>query len=121
MEVSSKVAYGGSANPSNMRMAMRSAIKFTQNGGAIQVVTEPVEEKIVRVTVRDNGSGIPEDKLDTIFESFHQLDGASTRKHGGTGLGLSLARNIIEAHDTKIIVRSKVGEGSQFMFDLRAT
>jgi signal transduction histidine kinase len=69
--------------------------------------------------VRDTGVGIPEVKLEEIFESFHQLDGSSTRHYGGTGLGLSLARKIVESLGSSIEVTSSVGHGSTFSFTLR--
>lgn len=95
------------------------AIKFTPPGGKIKVETTP-RRGDVTVKVMDTGIGIPEKRIDEIFEPFHQLDGSSTRNYGGTGLGLALARNIVEAHGAAIEVRSKVGEGSCFSFSLPA-
>jgi two-component system sensor histidine kinase ChiS len=68
--------------------------------------------------VSDSGIGIPADRFDEIFEPFHQLDGSSTRRYGGTGLGLALSRRILAAHDTEFVVKSKLGVGSQFAFSL---
>jgi len=94
------------------------AIKFTPSGGKITIELT-VEEFAVKVTVTDNGIGIAESRLKEIFEPFHQLDGSSTRKYGGTGLGLSLAQKIIESHDSSILVFSELGKGSQFSFRLK--
>ena len=66
----------------------------------------------------DSGIGIPKDKMNEIFEPFHQLDSNSTRRYGGTGLGLTLVRQIIEAHHSQINVTSEVGKFSKFEFAL---
>jgi hypothetical protein len=63
----------------------------------------------------------PSDRFEEIFEPFHQLDGSSTRRYGGTGLGLALVRKIIEAHGSVIRIRSEIGKGSEFEFDLLST
>jgi signal transduction histidine kinase len=95
------------------------AIKFTPSGGKIKVTTAPLDgDVIVRVT--DSGPGIPQSRIAEIFEPFHQLDGSATRHHGGTGLGLALARSIVEAHGSTIQVDSYVGQGSRFSFSLPA-
>ncbi len=93
------------------------AIKFTQAGGNITIQISQVAD-FVEISVQDTGIGIPESRIDELFEPFHQLDGSSTRRYGGTGLGLSLAKKILEAHETKLIVRSELGKGSQFSFKL---
>jgi signal transduction histidine kinase len=94
------------------------AIKFTPSQKTVGIFLTP-EEGYLRITVRDTGIGIPEERLNEIFEPFHQLDGSSTRRYGGTGLGLALVRRIIEAHGSIIQVFSKVGEGSSFEFLLK--
>ncbi len=68
--------------------------------------------------VRDEGQGIPDHKLETIFERFQQVDSSDSRKKGGTGLGLTICRKIIEQHGGKIWVDSTVGIGSTFSFTL---
>ena len=75
-------------------------------------------ENLVIVSVADTGIGIESSLLKDIFEPFHQLDGSSTRRYGGTGLGLSLVRQIIEAHGSMIEVQSAEGQGSVFKFPL---
>ena len=92
------------------------AIKYTK-GGQISVACE-VEQEWVVISVSDQGEGIPPEYLDKVFERFFQVDGASTRRVGGSGLGLSIARGIVEAHNGKIWVESTVGQGSTFRFTL---
>ena len=94
------------------------AIKFTPPGGKVVLQTAP-EENFIHIQVRDTGIGIPQDRLEQIFEPFYQLDGSSTRKAGGTGLGLALARRIVEAHGSLVHVYSEVGKGSRFEFLLK--
>lgn len=93
------------------------AIKFTPAGKSVELRLS-AEEEYVQVSVTDEGIGIPEDRREEIFEPFHQLDGSSTRRYGGTGLGLALVRQIIEAHGSSIQVISGVEIGSTFEFSL---
>jgi len=72
----------------------------------------------VRVAVRDTGIGIPSERIHELFEPFHQLDGSSTRHHGGAGLGLALVKQIVEAHGSTVKVQSFPSLGSTFSFDL---
>lgn len=95
------------------------AIKFTPSGGSVKIKTAPLNGDVV-VQVIDSGPGIPQSRLDEIFEPFHQLDGSATRHFRGTGLGLALARSIVEAHGSTIRVDSYVGQGSCFSFALPA-
>jgi signal transduction histidine kinase len=95
------------------------AIKFTSNGGRVEIEAV-LESSLVTVAVTDTGIGIPQERLEEIFESFHQLDGSATRRFGGTGLGLAMAQRIIEAHGSKINVESVLGLGSRFEFSLPA-
>lgn len=96
------------------------AIKFTPSGGSVTVTLEEEGKNLVQVIVRDTGVGIPQNRLKEIFEPFHQLDGSSTRRYGGTGLGMSLVRQIIEAHGSLLDVKSVEGKGSTFKFPLLA-
>jgi PAS domain S-box-containing protein len=74
---------------------LSNAMKFTQRGGRISVECE-ADDGEVAFSVRDTGSGIPPEELDTVFDSFYQVDGSTTRQHGGTGLGLTISRRLAE-------------------------
>ncbi len=93
------------------------AVKFNQNGGRIDVRIA-VGEDTAEVSVSDSGIGIPEDAQDKIFTRFYQCDSSSTRKYGGTGIGLAIAQDIARLHGSRITVSSKPGEGSVFRFSL---
>ncbi|MFZ5600759.1 MAG: ATP-binding protein [Bacillota bacterium] len=92
------------------------ALKFTE-AGYVKVSAVKTGDT-VEICVEDTGTGIPEDKLDIIFESFRQLEASLTRRSGGTGLGLSITKYLVEAHGGKIRVESTVGEGSRFYFTI---
>jgi signal transduction histidine kinase len=95
-------------------------IKFTPSGGSVSVSIKREGENLVIIAVTDTGIGIPTHRLQDIFEPFHQLDGSSTRQYNGTGLGLSLVRQIVEAHGSMLEVQSTEGRGSSFKFPLLA-
>lgn len=95
-------------------------IKFTASGGSVTVSVQREGENLVVISVADTGIGIPSHRLEEIFEPFHQLDGSPTRRYSGTGLGLSLVRQIIEAHGSMLEVQSAEGRGSTFKFPLLA-
>ena len=89
------------------------AFKFTPEKGSVTIrVWAEVNDLIIEVA--DSGEGIPEDQLKRIFERFYQVDGSTKRKHGGTGLGLALVKEIIEAHRGHVSVQSEVGVGTTF-------
>ncbi len=94
------------------------AIKFTQAGGSV-FLRALRKDTQVDVSVIDNGIGIPAARIEEIFDSFYQVDGSTTRKVGGTGLGLALAKKIIEAHGSEIQVSSDVGRGRPGSFSLK--
>lgn len=96
---------------------LQNAIKYTDDG-SIEVLLEE-DKKFVNITVKDTGIGIPEDDLNRVFERFYRVDKARSRAVGGTGLGLAIVKHIIEAHNSKIIVQSRLGEGSTFSFKLK--
>jgi len=93
-------------------------VKFTPSNGRVVVSVKRDGENLVIVSITDTGIGIPSAHLEEIFEPFHQLDSSSTRRYGGTGLGLSLVRQIIEAHGSMLEVQSVEGRGSTFKFPL---
>jgi signal transduction histidine kinase len=95
-------------------------IKFTPSGGSVLISLKEEGHNLVLVSVTDTGIGIPSDRIKEIFEPFHQLDGSSTRHYGGTGLGLSLVRQIVEAHGSLLDVQSVEGKGTTFKFPLLA-
>lgn len=93
------------------------AVKFTPEGGSIWVNAQ-VSDGVLNVSIVDTGIGIPQERLDEIFQLFHQLDGSNTRRYQGTGLGLAFVHRIIDAHGSDIQVESYVGRGSRFEFSL---
>jgi two-component system OmpR family sensor kinase len=97
---------------------LENAIKFSQEDSSIQIELQPNDEDVV-ISVIDHGIGISEEKINEIFVPFHQIDGSSTRKFGGVGLGLALVNKILEIHKTKLTVHSEIGIGSRFDFSLR--
>jgi len=92
------------------------AIKFSPDGEVTVGIKE--EKDLVKVSVFDTGIGIPQDKLEEIFEEFIRIDSKIAQKWKGTGLGLSICKQIIQKHGGKIWVESKLGEGSNFIFTL---
>jgi signal transduction histidine kinase len=96
------------------------AIKFTPSGGQVNLSIEKESETLVMVAVSDTGIGIPSNRLDEVFEPFHQLDASSTRRYGGTGLGLALVKEIVSAHGSTVNIKSEEGKGSTFSFPLLA-
>src|SRR6185436_9742882 len=98
---------------------LSNAIKFSPAGGRIEVTVEPWDG-MVRVGVRDHGEGIASADLPKLFRKFSQIDSGSTRKFGGTGLGLVICKGIVEQHRGTIWVESVPQEGSLFWFTLPA-
>jgi CheY-like chemotaxis protein len=98
---------------------MGNAIKFTEKGTVsvkADVQSRESDEVLIQFSVRDTGPGVPEDKQHLIFESFCQADGSTSRKYGGTGLGLTISSRLVELMGGKIWVESKPGDGSTFYF-----
>jgi CheY-like chemotaxis protein/nitrogen-specific signal transduction histidine kinase len=98
------------------------AIKFTDKGEValkVQVEANHDHEFTLRFTVADSGIGVPKEKLQLIFDPFSQADSSTTRKYGGTGLGLTISSRLVEMMGGKIWVKSELGRGSQFHFTAR--
>jgi two-component system phosphate regulon sensor histidine kinase PhoR len=96
------------------------AIKYGKNNGVIEASFYNVDGKNVLIEISDDGAGIAEEHLPRIFERFYRTDLARSRKVGGSGLGLSICKHIIEAHGQTIHVRSKIDVGTTFGFSLQA-
>ncbi|MFK5971286.1 MAG: SpoIIE family protein phosphatase [Candidatus Marithrix sp.] len=92
------------------------AIKFTEQG-SITISASIIQEQI-QITIIDDGIGIPADKLTSIFQSFEQAEGSTSRTYGGTGLGLAITKKIVELHGGKIWAESALGAGAKFIFTL---
>lgn len=99
---------------------LSNAIKFTSEGGSIDVSIFE-KDSSAYIAVKDNGIGIPSDKLDLIFERFRQVDKSFTRNAEGSGIGLSLVKALVEMHNGSISVKSEYGKGSEFIVVLPIT
>ncbi len=97
------------------------AIKYGQEDGITEVSVENLIKNKVIVRVTDNGEGIAEPHIPRLFERFYRVDKSGSRREGGSGLGLSIVKHIVEAHDEKIYVESAEGVGSEFSFTLEKT
>ena len=96
------------------------AIKYGIDKGVIEVTLKPSKlNKRVIISIEDNGPGIDEEHLNRIFERFYRIDKSRSRETGGTGLGLAIVKHILEAHDSKIDVKSQLGKGTKFTFALK--
>lgn len=96
---------------------LSNGVKFNHKGGSVTITLRPGLDS-VEVAVSDTGIGIPPDALDKVFTRFYQYDGSSTRKYGGTGIGLSIAQDIARLHGSRITVSSEEGKGTTFRFSL---
>lgn len=94
------------------------SIKYGHQNGTTEISIERLIKNKVIVRVTDNGEGIGKEHLPRLFERFYRVDKSGSRKEGGSGLGLSIVKHIIEAHDEKIYVESEVNVGSEFSFTL---
>ncbi|MFC2161247.1 HD domain-containing phosphohydrolase [Acidobacteriota bacterium] len=97
---------------------LSNALKFTPEEGKITLYLED-KERSVSFSVEDSGIGIPQDKLDAIFDRFSQVDGSASRSHEGTGIGLSLAQEIVTLHGGTIRAESLIGNGARFIVDMQ--
>lgn len=97
---------------------IENSIKYGQRGGTTEVNVEHLLESKVIIRVTDNGDGIEKENIERIFERFYRVDKSGSRKVGGSGLGLSIVKHIVDAHGEKIYVESQLGIGSEFSFTL---
>ncbi|TPL13739.1 response regulator [Mesorhizobium sp. B2-4-10] len=114
------------ADPGRVRQVLLNlignAIKFTDSGGVLVSIARARTETTDRIcfTIADTGPGLHEDDMERIFEEFEQADGTSTRAHGGAGLGLAISKRLVTAMGGTISVSSRLGQGSEFVFDIPA-
>ncbi len=97
------------------------SIKFTEDGEIklkLDLVSESEKSLIVKFEVSDTGIGIPADKINSIFDTYTQASSDTTRKYGGTGLGLTITKRLLELHNSTIFVESQLGKGSKFIFEI---
>jgi two-component system phosphate regulon sensor histidine kinase PhoR len=94
------------------------SIKYGSDNGYTKVIVEDFNKEKVIVRIIDNGEGIEEEHIPRLFERFYRIDKNRSRKKGGSGLGLSIVKHIIEAHNEQIFVKSEIGEGTEFSFTL---
>jgi len=90
------------------------AIKFNKEGEDVTIKVER-KDRFITTSISDIGVGIPQEKIEKIFEPLYQIDASTTRKYGGMGMGLAVAKRIIDAHGGKMEVKSEVGKGSTFI------
>ena len=112
------------ADEERIMQVMTNLIVNSLKYGVINGTTElrlSIKDDKLLVTVTDNGEGIEEDHLPRLFERFYRVDKTGNRKQGGSGLGLSIVKHIIDAHKEKLFVNSKPGIGSEFSFTLKLT
>ena len=96
---------------------MDNAIKFTEKGGKLDVLAQNIDG-FVKICVKDTGIGISKENIGKIFDKFFQIDATTTRKYNGSGVGLTISKNIIEKHGGKIWVESELGKGTTFFFTI---
>jgi signal transduction histidine kinase/ligand-binding sensor domain-containing protein/DNA-binding response OmpR family regulator len=97
---------------------LSNAFKFTPEGGSITVSVNQESNEKIKIIVKDSGIGIPEAELPKLFDRFYQVDSSQTREYEGSGLGLALTKELVELHHGNIFVKSKIGEGSEFIIEL---
>ncbi|WPC40540.1 ATP-binding protein [Clostridium sp. JS66] len=113
------MAFDGDKIERIMLNLLSNAIKFTEEGGSIFVNIYDLQDK-VKISVKDTGIGIPEDKLDSIFDRFTQVDTSLSKKLEGSGIGLALVKSLVEMQKGRIYVKSTLGYGSEFIVELPA-
>jgi two-component system, OmpR family, phosphate regulon sensor histidine kinase PhoR len=97
---------------------LENSIKYGNSGGYTEIGIENINNNRVLINIKDNGEGIDKANISRLFERFYRVDKSGSRSEGGSGLGLSIVKHIIEAHNEKIFVESTIGKGSLFSFTL---
>jgi two-component system phosphate regulon sensor histidine kinase PhoR len=92
---------------------LNNSIRYTETGGTVKVCVAAQDENIAFI-IQDTGIGMPQDSLNHIFERFYRVDKSRSRAAGGSGLGLSIVKAIVESHKGTVKVESEVGKGSRF-------
>jgi two-component system OmpR family sensor kinase/two-component system sensor histidine kinase BaeS len=100
-----------------LRNLLTNALRHTPPGGQI-AVTASLGQACVRVSVADSGQGVAPEYLDHVFDRFWRADHARSRENGGSGLGLTIAKSLVEAHGGRIWVESTLGQGATFIFEV---
>jgi len=125
LNISNKVPTFVQGDPTRIRQIfvnlIGNAIKFTEKGQVllkVNVASHTPDQLVLKFSIEDTGIGIPEDRLEKIFESFTQSDGSTTRNFGGTGLGTTIAKQLIELMGGEISLSSQLGQGTQVKFSL---
>ena len=91
---------------------LSNAIKFTEDKGKIDLNVRTLTNGSLQISVKDNGIGIPKDKMNTLFQPFSQVENVMTRKHKGTGLGLVLIKKLVELQQGTVLMKSQIGKGT---------
>ena len=124
-DIAPEVPTGLVGDPTRLRQVLLNllgnAIKFTESGGVTLRVTPDADSPVLgalQFTISDTGIGIPGDKLGAVFERFTQADSSTTRRYGGSGLGLTICKRLVELMGGRIWVASGVGQGSEFSFSV---
>jgi two-component system cell cycle sensor histidine kinase PleC len=100
-----------------MNQLLDNALKFTPANGNVLVKVDSLPEHVT-ISVADTGIGIAKDRVGEVFEPFHQLDESAARRYGGTGLGLAIVKRILEEHNARYSMKSKINQGTIFEFQL---
>ena len=126
VRITPRVPQAISGDPGRLRQVLvnlvGNAIKFTEHGEvvvSVDVKDDGPREVSLEFSVSDSGIGIPPERLETVFEAFSQADASTTRRFGGTGLGLTISRSLVELMGGKLEVESEVGKGTTFRFTAR--
>jgi len=94
------------------------AIKYGKPAGRVAIQARPNGDKIIEMSVTDDGPGIPAESINRVFERFYRVDKARSREQGGTGLGLAIVKHIVQSHGGEVRVTSELEQGTTFYFTL---